>query len=155
MRKFLLVLSLAALITIPASATYLAQQEPDTAVSFSSQAAGVAFVNYAPSNGNDEFWVRASGGGEKLLHYATLTVDGESHRLRVVPADDKHLFAAVPGKIDISARYYKIDTDLAYSLFEAKKITLTTYKANGEEKTVSIDASEVKKAFGMRYADFF
>lgn len=155
MKKLLLALSLTVLITFPASATYLAQQESDTAVSFSSQVAGVAFVNYAPSNGNDEFWVRASGGGEKLLHYATLTVDGESHRLRVVPTDDKHLFAAVQGKIDISARYYKIDTDLAYSLFEAKEITLTTYKANGEEKTVSVDADEVKKAFGMRYADFF
>lgn len=155
MKRALLALVFAGFMVFQSSATYLAQQESDTAVSFSSQAPGVDFVNYAPSNGNDEFWVRASGGGEKLLHYATLTVNGESYRLRVVPADDKHLFAAVPGKIDVSARYYRIDTDLAYSLLEAKKISLTTYKANGEETTVSIDAGEVKKAFGMRYADYF
>lgn len=145
MKKFLVALGLATVLSMPSAFAYTFYVEPesDTAVSFNVYDVldgkwETTFVNYANSNGDDEYWIRVASRYDqaKLLHYLTMTVDGESYRLTAIPLDSKHYYAAssantTRGDLGHNAhysslnRYYPIPTDLAFKLLNAKEIIIT------------------------------
>lgn len=177
MRKFLIALGLATVLSMPSAFAYKFYVEPesDTAVSFNVYDVldgkwETTFVNYANSNGDDEYWVRVASRYDqtKLLHYLTMKVDGESYRLNAIPLDSKHYYAASSanttyGDFGNNAhysslnRYYPIPIDLAFKLLNAKEIIITY----NTDKEINCDIrvnqkviENLKKAYSLRYADF-
>lgn len=177
MKKFLVALGLATVLSMPSAFAYKFYVEPesDTAVSFNVYDVldgkwETTFVNYANSNGDDEYWVRVASryNDSKLLHYLTMTVDGESYRLNAIPLDSKHYYAASSANIKQGGvgntmhysslnRYYPIPTDLAFKLLHAKEIIITY----NTDKEINCDIrvnqgviENLKKAYSLRYADF-
>lgn len=176
MKKFLIALGLATVLSMPSAFAYKFYVEPesDTAVSFNVYDVldgkwETTFVNYANSNGDDEYWIRAASRYDqtKLLHYLTLTIDGESHRLVSIPLDSKHYYAATSASTTRGAigsahyssmnRYYPLSKDLAFKLLHAKEIIIT-YHTNKEincDIRVNKDViANLQKAYSLRYADF-
>lgn len=176
MKKFLVALGLATVLSMPSAFAYTFYVEPesDTAVSFNVYDVldgkwETTFVNYANSNGDDEYWIRGASRYDqaKLLHYLTMTVDGESYRLTAIPLD-KHYYAAssantTRGDLGHNAhysslnRYYPIPTDLAFKLLNAKEIIITY----NTDKEINCDIrvnqkviENLKKAYSLRYVDF-
>lgn len=177
MKKFLVALGLATVLSMPSvfAYTFYVEPESDTAVSFNVYDVldgkwETTFVNYANSNGDDEYWVRVASryNDSKLLHYLTMTVDGESYRLNAIPLDSKHYYAASSANIKQGGvgntmhysslnRYYPIPTDLAFKLLNAKEIIITY----NTDKEINCDIrvnqkviENLKKAYSLRYADF-
>lgn len=177
MKKFLVALGLATVLSMPSvfAYTFYVEPESDTAVSFNVYDVldgkwETTFVNYANSNGDDEYWVRVASryNDSKLLHYLTMTVDGESYRLNAIPLDSKHYYAASSANIKQGGvgntmhysslnRYYPIPTDLAFKLLHAKEIIITY----NTDKEINCDIrvnqgviEKLKKAYSLRYADF-
>lgn len=177
MKKFLVALGLATVLSMPSvfAYTFYVEPESDTAVSFNVYDVldgkwETTFVNYANSNGDDEYWVRVASryNDSKLLHYLTMTVDGESYRLNAIPLDSKHYYAASSANIKQGGvgntmhysslnRYYSIPTDLAFKLLHAKEIIITY----NTDKEINCDIrvnqgviEKLKKAYSLRYADF-
>lgn len=177
MKKILIALGIAMVISLPTSFAYKFYVEPesDTAVSFNVYDVldgkwETTFVNYANSNGEDEYWIRVASRYDqtKLLPYLTMTIDGESYRLNAIPIDSKHYYAAssantTMGDLGHNAhysslnRYYPIPIDLAFKLLHANEIIIT-YNTNKEincDIRVNKDVIEnLKKAYSLRYADF-
>lgn len=177
MKKFLIALGLATLLSMPSAFAYKFYVEPEsgTAVSFNVYDVldgrfETTFVNYANSNGEDEYWIRVATRYDesKLLHYLMITVDGESYRLNAIPLDSKHYYAASSANRKRGSvadtmhyfslnRYYAIPTDLAFKLLNAKDIMIT-YET---DKRINCDVqinqefiNGLNKAYSLRYADF-
>lgn len=177
MKRFLVALGLATVLSMPSvfAYTFYVEPESDTAVSFNVYDVldgkwETTFVNYVNSNGNDEYWVRVASryNQTKLLHYLNITVDGESYRLTAIPVDSKHYYAASSantkyGDVGKNAhysslnRYYPIPTDLAFKLLHAKEIIITY----NTDKEINCDIrvnqgviENLKKAYSLRYGDF-
>lgn len=83
MKKFLVALGLATVLSMPSVSAYTFYVEPesDTAVSFNVYDVldgkwETTFVNYANSNGDDEYWIRVATATETkllILHIWTIT----------------------------------------------------------------------------------
>lgn len=177
MKKFLVALGLATVLSMPSvfAYTFYVEPESDTAVSFNVYDVldgkwETTFVNYANSNGDDEYWIRVASRYDqaKLLHYLTMAVDGESYRLTAIPLDSKHYYAAsstntTRGDLGHNAhysslnRYCPIPTDLAFKLLNAKEIIITY----NTDKEINCDIrvnqkviENLKKAYSLRCVDF-
>lgn len=176
-KKFLLALGLVTVISMPSAFAYKFYVEPesDMAVSFNvydvlDGKGETTFVNYANSNGDDEYWIRVASRYDqsKLLHYLSLTVDGESYRLTAIPLDSKHYYAASSANItrgDLGNnahysslnRYYPIQTDLAFKLIKAKEIIITYNTDKEINCDIRVNKNVIEnlhKAYSLRYADF-
>ncbi|WP_307974483.1 hypothetical protein [uncultured Dialister sp.] len=177
MRKFLLALGMATLLAMPTSFAYrfYAEPESDTAVSYDVYDVldgkwETTFVNYANADGSNEYWLRVASRYDqtKLLHFLTITVDGESCRLTAIPLDSKHYYtgsSAITTQGDMGhnmhyasqSRYFPISADLAAKLAQAKEIIIT-YNTNLQincDIRVNKDVIEnLKKSLPLKYADF-
>lgn len=177
MKKFLLALGMATLLAMPTSFAYrfYAEPESDTAVSYDVYDVldgkwETTFVNYANADGSNEYWLRVASRYDqtKLLHFLTITVDGESYRLTSILFDSKHYYAGSSASTtegDMGRnmhysslnRFYPISSDLAMKLVQAKEIIIT-YNTNKQincDIRVNKDVIEnLKKSLPLKYADF-
>lgn len=177
MKKFLIALGMITALSVVPSFAYKFYVEPesDTAVSFNVYDVldgkwETTFVNYATSDGQDEYWVRVASRYDqtKLLHYLTMTIDGEQYRLVSVPIDSKHYYAAssantTMGNMGNNAhysslnRYYPISNEIALKLLNAKDIVIT-YNTNKEincDIRVNQNVIEnLRKAYSLHFQDF-
>ena len=181
MKKFLLSLAVASMISIPAFANdFVCEPESDTAVSYAAYDVlsgewETTFVNYVNSDETHEYWLRLAFRGRttKVLHYCTLEIDGESYRLTAIPFDDKHYYAAQsislnrakPGNgggdfgilLVTAPRYYPLTEEMARKLTTAKKVKLTVQRLqriNTELIPNDKMMKDLKKAYTLNYSDF-
>jgi hypothetical protein len=177
MKKILIALGIATVLFQPTSFAYKFYVEPESDIAVSFNVYDVldgkwetTFVNYANSNGDDEYWIRVASRYDqsKLLHYLSLTVDGESYRLTAIPLDSKHYYAASSANItrgDLGNkahysslnRYYPIPTDLAFKLIKAKEIIITYNTDKEINCDIRVNKNVIEnlhKAYSLRYADF-
>lgn len=180
MKKFLMALGLTAVLSAPAvfANEFVVEPESDTAVSFAAYDTlsgewETTFVNYAKADGDDEYWIRVAmrkGIKEKVLHYATLIVDGERYRLTAVPIDDKHFYAAqsitmnpTHGLSDPALlfatwpRYFPVSRDIALKLINAKEVKIIYNRVGRINTCVTVNnrmLEDIHKAYSLRYADF-
>ena len=180
MKKLLLSLAVASMISIPAFANdFVCEPESDTAVSYAAYDVlsgewETTFVNYVNSDETHEYWLRLAFRGRttKVLHYCTLEIDGESYRLTAIPIDNKHFYAALSislnkakagsggdeGILLVTApRYYPLTQEMAQKLATAKKVKLTVQRLqriNTELIPNDKMMNDLKKAYTLNYADF-
>ena len=180
MKKILLSLAVASMLSIPAFANdFVCEPESDTAISYAAYDVlsgewETTFVNYVHSDETHEYWLRLAFRGRttKVLHYCTLEIDGESYRLTATPIDDKHYYAAQSislnqakswdagdnGILLVTApRYYPLTAEMAQKLATAKEVKLTVQRLqriNTELIPNDKMMKDLRKAYTLGYADF-
>ncbi len=179
MKKVLLSLAIASMLSIPAFANdFVCEPESDTAVSYAAYDVlsgewETTFVNYVNSDESHEYWLRLAFRGRttKVLHYCTLEIDGEVYRLTATPIDDKHYYAAQSISLNVSnpyrgdqsillvtaPRYYPLTAEIAQKLVTAKDVKLTVQRLqriNTELIPNNKMMKDLRKAYTLNYSDF-
>ena len=153
------------------------EPESDTSVSFASYSVEnnkeLTFVNYASTNNTSEYWLRFSirNSEDKILHYATLTIDGTEYRLIAVDPTAKYEYAA-SSAIDNSSsfspfgsfsvaryafRYYPLSSEIIEKLRTAKTVSLKYHTAKRINQNVKIPdkfLQNINETFSLKYVDF-
>lgn len=131
------------------------------------------FVNYAKSDGTNEYWIRVSVKikKEKVLHYCTLVIDGQKYTLYAIEPQYKHLRAGSAPFYDIhtdtladdfrvfasDSVYFPLSTELVNKLLTAKDVRFEfnrIRRLHNHAKVPDDMLAALQKNYQLKYADF-
>mgnify|MGYP007002644559 CR=1 FL=1 len=178
LRKLILSAALAIAVSVPAFAFETSYEpESENAVSYTTfddlKSWETGFVNYALSNGDNEYWIRVAVKikKEKVLHYCTLNIDGQDYTLYAVEPDYKHLRAGAAPFYDVNTttkaddfrvfssecEYFPLSQELVDKLIKAKDVRLEFNRIRRLHNHVKVPTdmlTKLQENLQLKYADF-
>lgn len=175
-KKSLLCLAAATMFAAPAFAIdFSCEPEDNDAFSYgvltnADDYLETTFVKYTPHNGQDQYWLRASGTkGAKLLQTIVLDIDGVKYTINSSDPTSIQANASITklrsfigsfidgGPVDRTTRYFNITPEIANALRHAKtvRITFSTHKILNDSTQFSDKyLSLVQQAYSLEYKDY-
>ena len=170
MEKLLTILLAAILFTSPCFAKTACEWESDNAVSYTANqdkggtSIQVYFVNYAKSNGENEYWIRLLSGrpNNKILHWASLYIDGEEFKLKAIenPSEKYSLagssfynFLYVNPSTDIP-RYFTLSKEIIDKILTAKEIYIIYNMQTSINRKIGYSDEKLREVKDMMICTF-
>lgn len=171
MKRILILLSLLVAFCIPPvnAIEFVCEPEDNDAVSYSVFFYGATqletmYIKLAPSNHQDEYWLRMSeiAMRDKVLNKITIDIDGKTYDLTGTQPDfDADTVASVtyvgPRDMRTNVRFFRLSPEIVQGMKTAKsvKIRYSTYKIlNQIAPLKSSHLENINKAFSLEYEQY-